>query len=98
MADLTREQQIRQSAPGSVRARSGARCPYCKPGAPCYACDPHPDPATACPECKGRGWHVGDCHPRETCGVCDGTGRAFAAKLPAPSPTVGSADEGKGAT
>lgn len=33
-------------------------------------------PATPkkCPECKGRGWHVGDCHPRETCGVCDGSG------------------------
>jgi hypothetical protein len=28
-----------------------------------------------CPECKGRGWHPGDCHPREECGRCDGTGR-----------------------
>ena len=28
-----------------------------------------------CPECKGRGWHVGDCHPREVCGACDGTGK-----------------------
>lgn len=36
--------------------------------------------AARCPECKGRGWHMGDCHPRETCGVCDGTGRV-AAKL-----------------
>lgn len=28
-----------------------------------------------CPECRGRGWHVGDCHPQETCGVCDGAGK-----------------------
>jgi hypothetical protein len=28
----------------------------------------------ACPECKGRAWHVGECHPRETCGVCCGSG------------------------
>jgi hypothetical protein len=30
--------------------------------------------APPCPECKGRGWHVGECHPRETCGVCRGSG------------------------
>lgn len=28
-----------------------------------------------CRECRGRGWHIGECHPRETCGVCDGTGK-----------------------
>jgi hypothetical protein len=27
-----------------------------------------------CLSCKGRGWHHGDCHPREVCGACDGTG------------------------
>ena len=27
-----------------------------------------------CPECKGRGWHVGECHPREACGICRGSG------------------------
>jgi len=27
-----------------------------------------------CLECGGRGWHVGECHPRETCGVCEGSG------------------------
>lgn len=27
-----------------------------------------------CTECDGRGWHVGECHPRETCGVCMGLG------------------------
>ena len=33
------------------------------------------DPSTdMCPECNGRGWHPGDCHPMETCGVCGGTG------------------------
>ena len=33
-------------------------------------------PETApCPYCKGRGWHHGDCHPQETCGVCNGHGR-----------------------
>ncbi len=29
-----------------------------------------------CEECKGRGWHIGDCHPREECGACKGTGLA----------------------
>ena len=28
-----------------------------------------------CPECNGRGWHVGECHPREECGACYGTGK-----------------------
>jgi hypothetical protein len=27
---------------------------------------------TPCPECLGRGWHVGECHPQETCGTCLG--------------------------
>jgi hypothetical protein len=27
-----------------------------------------------CPECEGRGWHIGECHPRETCGICNGSG------------------------
>lgn len=27
-----------------------------------------------CRACKGRGWHVGECHPQETCGACDGEG------------------------
>lgn len=27
-----------------------------------------------CVPCKGRGWVPGDCHPREVCGACDGTG------------------------
>lgn len=35
------------------------RCPACR---------------VKCTECNGRGWHIGDCHPWETCGVCDGTG------------------------
>lgn len=39
------------------------------PGMPC---------AAACSSCKGRGWHVGECHPREVCGDCDGNGRARA--------------------
>jgi hypothetical protein len=34
------------------------------------------EPEVRCPECKGRGWHPGDCHPREECGVCGGTGCA----------------------
>lgn len=29
---------------------------------------------TNCPECNGKGWHYGDCHPRETCGICNGEG------------------------
>lgn len=29
---------------------------------------------TKCLECRGRGWHVGECHPRETCGACSGEG------------------------
>jgi len=28
--------------------------------------------AVECKECNGKGWHHGDCHPRETCGVCNG--------------------------
>lgn len=32
------------------------------------------DPPGKCLECTGRGWHPGDCHPRETCAACDGTG------------------------
>ena len=39
-----------------------------------------------CPECKGRGWHVGDCHPRESCGVCSGTGVAPMAVFQASAP------------
>lgn len=35
--------------------------------------------SNSCIECKGRGWHVGECHPRETCGVCDGAGEIVAA-------------------
>lgn len=27
-----------------------------------------------CTACDGRGWHVGECHPQETCGACDGLG------------------------
>lgn len=34
-----------------------------------------------CIECGGGGWHVGECHPRETCGSCDGSGRATAAGI-----------------
>lgn len=29
---------------------------------------------TACAECKGRGWHIGECHPQEECGACLATG------------------------
>ncbi len=28
-----------------------------------------------CPDCSGRGWHVGECRPQETCGTCNGTGQ-----------------------
>lgn len=28
-----------------------------------------------CPWCQGRGWHHGECHPKEQCGGCDGNGR-----------------------
>jgi hypothetical protein len=27
-----------------------------------------------CLDCAGRGWHVGECHPQEVCGACDGKG------------------------
>lgn len=27
-----------------------------------------------CRACNGRGWHVGECHPREECGACKGSG------------------------
>ena len=27
-----------------------------------------------CAECNGKGWNVGDCHPRERCGFCLGLG------------------------
>lgn len=27
-----------------------------------------------CSDCEGRGWHVGECHPQEVCGACDGKG------------------------
>ncbi len=30
--------------------------------------------SAACTECGGRGWHPGDCHPHEVCGICDGFG------------------------
>jgi hypothetical protein len=43
---------------------------------------PAPEAGRPCVECKGRGWHPGDCHPRETCGVCDGSGFAPAAAPP----------------
>lgn len=50
---------------------------------PCVECqawlvkldDAQPD-QTKCAECKGRGWHVGECHPREECGACLATGLA----------------------
>jgi hypothetical protein len=36
---------------------------------------PFPDDAgPRCDACKGRGWIPGDCHPREVCGTCNGTG------------------------
>jgi hypothetical protein len=43
---------------------------------------PAPEAGRPCVECKGRGWHPGDCHPSETCGVCDGSGFAPAAAPP----------------
>ena len=30
-----------------------------------------------CPSCKGRGWHIGECHPQEACGACVGTGYQY---------------------
>lgn len=60
-------------APSSAQVLA---CPYCKPDRPCYADTPSPDPSKRCPECKGRGWHPGDCHPREECAKCEGTGWA----------------------
>jgi hypothetical protein len=27
-----------------------------------------------CAYCKGRGWAAGECHPRELCDSCEGTG------------------------
>lgn len=30
-----------------------------------------------CAACDGRGWNVGECHPREVCGACDGDGGRF---------------------
>jgi hypothetical protein len=30
----------------------------------------------SCSECAGRGWHVGECHPREECAACEGLGFA----------------------
>lgn len=35
------------------------RCPACR---------------VRCAECDGRGWHIGECYPREECGGCGGTG------------------------
>jgi hypothetical protein len=36
---------------------------------------PFPDDAgPRCDACKGRGWIPGECHPREVCGTCNGTG------------------------
>jgi DnaJ-class molecular chaperone len=35
-----------------------------------------------CDECKGRGWHHGDCHPAEICGICNGFGTIDAARHP----------------
>lgn len=34
------------------------------------------DAGPPCKDCNGRGWHRGDCHPRETCGTCLGSGRS----------------------
>ncbi len=34
--------------------------------------------AAACKDCRGRGWYVGECHPQEKCGSCNGTGRTTA--------------------
>jgi hypothetical protein len=39
------------------------------------AIPPPDDSGPPCDACKGRGWFVGDCHPREVCGTCNGTGR-----------------------
>lgn len=33
------------------------------------------DAGPPCASCAGRGWNSGECHPRETCGVCLGSGR-----------------------
>jgi hypothetical protein len=32
------------------------------------------DEREKCRECNGRGWNVGECHPREECGICEGAG------------------------
>lgn len=34
-----------------------------------------------CPDCKGRGWHVGECHPQEVCGTCGGNGAVREKKI-----------------
>ena len=36
-----------------------------------------PLPVGPCSECNGRGWHIGECHPREQCGACGAKGGAF---------------------
>lgn len=36
----------------------------------------HPEPVK-CEVCGGKGWHIGECHPREECATCSGTGRAL---------------------
>lgn len=33
-----------------------------------------PEAHVVCPTCEGRGWCVGECHPQEKCGRCDGAG------------------------
>lgn len=33
-----------------------------------------------CNDCDGRGWNVGDCHPREECAKCAGTGDLLSGK------------------
>lgn len=42
-----------------------------------------------CRECRGRGWHVGECHPQETCGVCDGSGAVLVDTLDRATETQG---------
>ena len=41
------------------------------------AATPSESPHLDCNECKGRGWHIGECHPREECGACAGTGNVL---------------------
>jgi len=45
-----------------------------------------PDDAKRCPDCGGRGWYIGECHPQEKCDSCNGTGGV---RPPAPIERVG---------